>query len=542
MRRAVREEFSDVHVFGCHFHYAQSLVKRAKSCGLREGISKPGAILSNFLAFKALPLLPPNLILPTFEALAARAKKLHVGFLPFLEYMTSHWLHTIGPGDLSVFGLQQRTNNDVEANNGKLLRKTGHRRPVWSLLATITDLAQDVALDRMIHDRGVENINSRPSKPTRLNKLRVNMSWDLLTRGDITAMEFINRVKFKVGKRNHLLTLRKEGHTGDPILKAWLEEQSGNFPDEDSGPSGNKHGDDSSDVDDADVTSSGDSSCDRSEEDSVSVPHGIPCQNIPKRDDFHLFWDHTYARNPNSLAPRYEQPHDRFPPITLDMKKTIKDALEERSDVIGDVSVSKLAVSSEDLRTLIGLSWLNDVIINVYLNLIVNRSRDNPRLPKVYTFNTFFLECYRKHGYADVSRWTRRDDIFAHDIVLVPVHSANHWSMAIVDFRRKLIRYMDSLGHRNDEFLIMLRDYLANEMLYKKKSILNSDEWHLKNEEDIPLQENGSDCGVFALKYADYAARDTKIDFSQKDMSHYREMIMYEILQSSMMPITYVTE
>ncbi|XP_018493709.1 uncharacterized protein LOC100899261 [Galendromus occidentalis] len=534
MRKAVRSEFSDIHLFGCHFHYSQSLLKKAKSLGLGGGILKPGAILSNFLAFTALPLLPPELINPTFEALAARAMDLHVGFPPFLEYVASHWLRTIGPHDLSVFGLQQRTNNDVEANNGKLLRRAGRNGPVWKLLATITEFAQDTAVNKMIHERGVEYILSRPSKPTKENKLRVNSSWELLASGNITAVEFIDRVKFKAGKRNHLLTLRKEGRTGDPIPKAWLKEQSEkNLDKGDYQPRGD------------DATQSGDSCCDLSEEDGFSEHDEEPCHDDHGSADFDFLRDHSYAKHPKRFGGantvRYEQSHNRFPPITYEMRMIIKDVFEKPSKALGDVSISRIAVSSEDLRSLIGLNWLNDVVINVYLNLIVNRSRDDPRLPRVYSFNTFFLECYSKHGYADVSKWTRRDDIFAQDIVLVPVHRTNHWAMAIIDMRQKMIKYMDSQGNRNDDCLEMLRDYLADEISHKKKSELNFDQWRLSNEQDIPLQQNGSDCGVFALKYADYAARDAKIDFTQEDMPYYREMMIYEIAQSMIMPNAYDT-
>ena len=35
---------------------------------------------------------------------------------------------------------------------------------------------------------------------------------------------------------------------------------------------------------------------------------------------------------------------------------------------------------------------------------------------------------------------------------------------------------------------------------------------------DIPYQTNGSDCGVFALQYAEHVSRDAALDFDQQDM------------------------
>lgn len=233
-----------------------------------------------------------------------------------------------------------------------------------------------------------------------------------------------------------------------------------------------------------------------------------------------------------------EKSNPQIPPIGDEMVMTIKEAFRNQPGQVL-VDVSRQAVTRSDLETLLGLNWLNDAIINVYLNLIVNRSKEKPSLPKVYAFNTFFLTRYIEMGYSAVRRWTRRDDIFAHDILLVPVHLGMHWCMAIVDLRVKQIKYMDSMGGRNDECLGTLLDYLAQELEDKKKSQLNFDEWQLSNIQNLPQQQNGSDCGMFALKYADYGAQDAEINFSQSDMPYFRRRMMFEILQSAILPTGY---
>ncbi|KAI6178160.1 hypothetical protein M3Y98_00470800 [Aphelenchoides besseyi] len=79
-------------------------------------------------------------------------------------------------------------------------------------------------------------------------------------------------------------------------------------------------------------------------------------------------------------------------------------------------------ITRKDLRTLAGLNWLNDEIINFYLNLIT------------YAFNTFFLSTLQQRGYAGVKRWTRKVDVFSYDVLLVPVHLGNHWCLAVSVF------------------------------------------------------------------------------------------------------------
>jgi len=52
---------------------------------------------------------------------------------------------------------------------------------------------------------------------------------------------------------------------------------------------------------------------------------------------------------------------------------------------------------------------------------------------------------------------------------------------------------------------------------------------------DIPTQENGSDCGVFACKFAEYLSRDAKLTFKQKDMDYYRDRMVYEIVKQDLL-------
>ncbi len=49
--------------------------------------------------------------------------------------------------------------------------------------------------------------------------------------------------------------------------------------------------------------------------------------------------------------------------------------------------------------------------------------------------------------------------------------------------------------------------------------------------QDIPQQQNGSDCGVFALQYCEALARDGKLDFNQADMPDMRMRIAVDIVQ-----------
>uniref|UniRef100_A0A0N5AY07 ULP_PROTEASE domain-containing protein n=1 Tax=Syphacia muris TaxID=451379 RepID=A0A0N5AY07_9BILA len=192
-------------------------------------------------------------------------------------------------------------------------------------------------------------------------------------------------------------------------------------------------------------------------------------------------------------------------------------------------------ITRRDLLTLRGLDWLNDEVINTYLGLICERAKKNCDLPKVYAFSTFFYTSLEQSGYLKVKRWTRKIDIFSYDIILVPVHLGAHWCLAVIDFETKCIEYYDSMGGINNQCLHLLKSYLQEESMDKKKEEFSLDSWEFYCCKDIPHQKNGSDCGMFACKFADFRSRRAQIIFSQENMPYFRQRMVYEICKKSLM-------
>lgn len=150
--------------------------------------------------------------------------------------------------------------------------------------------------------------------------------------------------------------------------------------------------------------------------------------------------------------------------------------------------------------------------------------------PKAYAFNTFFYPKLMSSGHSGLKRWTRKVDLFQQDIILIPVHLGLHWCLATVCPKEKAIRYYDSMGGRNQDCLNGLKRYMEAESVEKKKTSLDTSDWTLECVENIPQQMNGSDCGMFTCKYAEYLSRKAKITFAQKDMPYFRKRMVYEII------------
>ena len=80
----------------------------------------------------------------------------------------------------------------------------------------------------------------------------------------------------------------------------------------------------------------------------------------------------------------------------------------------------------------------------------------------------------------------------------------------------------------------MLLSYLDTEHQVRRNSGLNLSNWSLTHAEDIPLQTN-HDCGIFTIKFAQYFARGSQMNFKEKDMSYYRKRMVLEIKQKILM-------
>uniref|UniRef100_A0A673BLA7 Si:dkey-21c19.3 n=1 Tax=Sphaeramia orbicularis TaxID=375764 RepID=A0A673BLA7_9TELE len=232
--------------------------------------------------------------------------------------------------------------------------------------------------------------------------------------------------------------------------------------------------------------------------------------------------------------PLEEKPE--FPELTDEMEAEVNKVLRGGSphEILSEGF--GLSLTRKDLQTLSNLNWLNDEVINFYMNLLVERSKD-PSLPSVNTFNTFFYPKLRSSGYSAVRRWTKKTDIFSKDILLIPVHLGVHWCLSVVDFRKKEIMYFDSMGGNNNDACRILFEYLQQESMDKKGKEMDTSGWnlHSKKRHEIPQQMNGSDCGMFTCKYADYITKDKPITFTQKHMPYFRRRMVWEIVNHKLL-------
>ncbi|KAI6184773.1 hypothetical protein M3Y97_00632300 [Aphelenchoides bicaudatus] len=202
-------------------------------------------------------------------------------------------------------------------------------------------------------------------------------------------------------------------------------------------------------------------------------------------------------------------------------------------------TVKEIVLLGRDFWTLRKGEWLNDQILNAYLELIKERSIKNSKLPKVYTFSTFFYSTLCTRGFNGVKRWTKGVDIFAYDLLLFPIHSVDHWSLVAIDLKKDAYAYFDSMKFVDDREAIdtgkrhikKIFDYMKDESQDKRcvKYVRKHSKASTFND---PVQKNETDCGVFVCCFAENLARGKEFgdfDFEQIDMLRLRRQICYEL-------------
>lgn len=194
-------------------------------------------------------------------------------------------------------------------------------------------------------------------------------------------------------------------------------------------------------------------------------------------------------------------------------------------------------------------TWLNDEVINFYMCLLQQRDNfnieisDGRRVSSHY-FNTFFIDkliTKGQYNYANVERWTKKFNVFLKDKIFIPVNISNtHWTMIVVYIKLKEIHYYDSMsGPGVNRFLKHILQWLKDESKekYNNEYIINNNEWILiDQEEDVPQQRNGFDCGMFTILCADFLSDNIPLSnsYNQNEISSYRKKVCASILRGEL--------
>lgn len=107
-------------------------------------------------------------------------------------------------------------------------------------------------------------------------------------------------------------------------------------------------------------------------------------------------------------------------------------------------SLFQIDITVRDMQTLCDGQWLNDNIIDFYLNLLTSKNPDS-----IFCWTTHFFTTLQTKGYSGVARWSKRKklNVAEKELIIVPINiMGTHWALAVVNNKLKSFQYYDSLS------------------------------------------------------------------------------------------------
>lgn len=220
-------------------------------------------------------------------------------------------------------------------------------------------------------------------------------------------------------------------------------------------------------------------------------------------------------------------------PLTPQQLQVVTQYWSSRLQNLAVVSAFSIDITVRDLGTLNDGRWLNDNIIDFYLNMVTEK------YSQVYCWTTHFFTTLKSKGYQGVARWAKRRkvNVAEKSLVIVPINiMSTHWAVAVIDNDAATISYYDSLASKgNPNAVQLLQQYMLKEC---ERLLIAPKEYTLHPNMETPQQLNGFDCGVFSCTVAKYISSQNALSFTQDDMKTIRRRMAFEIIQKNLLDNT----
>ncbi|KAE9551267.1 hypothetical protein FO519_005524 [Halicephalobus sp. NKZ332] len=203
-----------------------------------------------------------------------------------------------------------------------------------------------------------------------------------------------------------------------------------------------------------------------------------------------------------------------------------------------DNKLGNMKISGRDFNCLRGSQFLNDTVIDKYLELVCKRSTERQEYRKTAAVSCFFPICLNRGNMRNCLAFFPKDT-FDYELLLIPANEDSHWYLFVADFVNLTLFCYDSLDvtsskkTKRKQILEALKILAENE-----KREINWDDWSdFPTAEQVgPMQDNGYDCGVYVLQYADRISRNVDPNMCDTQMQNYRKRMIYELLQGELLP------
>lgn len=212
-------------------------------------------------------------------------------------------------------------------------------------------------------------------------------------------------------------------------------------------------------------------------------------------------------------------------------------------------SIYSLTIKKESLDSLKFGEWLNDEVILYYFQLFAlkNSGEEFRSINKCRNFWVMDSNWYKYLFNSNIGGFQHAlNQSFQRDygMIIIPIHSKDHWTLCVVDFEKEVMIYLNSLTtydtlnyiqvfkNLKEEFSNIPEGNLTQRQRIIKRRIANYAERVI--EDKLPQQNNCIDCGVFMMKFAEALVFDAdprlkELDITHSNVAYFRKRFVHEI-------------
>ena len=165
------------------------------------------------------------------------------------------------------------------------------------------------------------------------------------------------------------------------------------------------------------------------------------------------------------------------------------------ANTLAQVQYYKGNISSIDVATLNPGEWLNDTIMNRYMELITQR------YPNFVAISSFYTEAFLSSSNMKGEKLPPMEG----KIGLLPLNVNAHWTLAMISVRHKTIVLFDSMGNTYDlgcyefskrQIIFLDALYVLNKLRIQLNEIYQVN-FTVRQHQKVKSQTNSDDCGPF---------------------------------------------
>ncbi len=191
------------------------------------------------------------------------------------------------------------------------------------------------------------------------------------------------------------------------------------------------------------------------------------------------------------------------------------------NSVHGKTSKTGRHLETAELAVLQPGKWFCGAVIEVFLQETAHNT-------ETFVLSSYFMQNLMDRGESFAKKCLRKSlvRIMASNKLLVPINLNNkHWALAEIDRTGQAVRYYDSLRYDPGTRLEKLKEFFVEiDFITEAASISKLD--------NIPLQTNTYDCGVFVCEFGRCLIQGKAFNFVQKDMPFIRREVKEVLLKT----------